>query len=108
MSIKAVADLKKNDVISFDIPSSVYGTFTPNNPVTNEKLYTLDNVFNNYINTTASTIQNTVSKISFRIVMDRNASKDSEIIIQLYGNNIFSYVGSESKQGVVAGYLEKA
>jgi len=106
MSIRAASDLKQNDAVIFDIPSTVYGTFTGYS--SNTKLYTIDNVSIAYINTASSEVNNKSDKLSFKIKMIRNIPKNTEILIQLYGNNIFSYVGRESKEGVAAGYIERA
>jgi hypothetical protein len=106
MSIRAASDLKQNDAVIFDIPSTVYGTFTGYS--SNTKLYTIDNVSIAYINTASSEVNNKSDKLSFKIKMIRNIPKNTEILIQLYGNNIFSYVGRESQEGVAAGYIERA
>jgi hypothetical protein len=106
MSIRAASDLKQDDAVIFDIPSNVYGTFTGYSSDT--KLYILDNVSTTYINTTTSEVNNKVDKLSFKIKMNRNIPKNTDILVQLYGNNIFSYIGRESKEGVAAGFIERA
>jgi|LakMenE01Jun11ns_1017448.scaffolds.fasta_scaffold9959677_16 predicted nucleic acid-binding Zn-ribbon protein len=108
MRIQSGADLRKNDYILYAIPSSVYGTFTGYNEDGTAKIYTLENVMTDNVDTTKSIVESSNDSLMLKIVINKNIAKNTEILLQLYGIDIFSYKNLIPKNGNVNGAITRA
>ena len=107
MRIQSGADLNKNDTVTFEIPKSVYGSFTGYNNITNVRSYTLENIMTDNIDITKSAISATNESLILDIVMNKNILKNTPILIQLYGKDIFTYKDLTPKSGNASGVIRR-
>ena len=108
MRIQSGADLNKNDSITYEIPISVYGSFTGYNVNTNVRSYTLENIITDNIDVSKSTITATNESLIINVVINKNIAKNTPILIQLYGKDIFTYKNLTPKSGNVSGAIIRA
>ena len=107
MRIQSGADLNKNDTVTYEIPKSVYGSFTGYNNATNVRSYTIENIMTDNIDITKSTINATNESLILNIVMNKNILKNTPVLIQLYGKDIFTYKDLTPKSGNVSGVITR-
>lgn len=107
MRIQSGADLNKNDTITYEIPKSVYGSFTGYNPTTNVRSYTIENIMTDNIDISKSTINSTTESLILKVVMNKNIVKNTPIFIQLYGKDIFTYKDLTPKSGNASGVITR-